>query len=111
MKHSLERRTMLSNLFGQRQTHADVVLDQILTEMESTDPNSAEYRVLAENLEIAAKAKSHIDPDPKPQIDMIVAFAGMVAHVVGVATILKWEEINVWTSKALTIMPKVFLKH
>ena len=98
---------MFKFIHEDRQTHMDVVIDNLLTEMESTDPKSQEYKNLASNLKTTCEAKSFVEKDRRPSADAIVA--GIVS-LGGILTILTYEKTEILTSKAVMYLLKPIMK-
>ena len=87
----------LIKLNFRKKSELEKVIDSILGSMSKLEPDSDEYGKMASNLEKLLKAKSYekskvISPDT-----MLV----VIANLIGIVLILKHEELDIITSKAL----------
>lgn len=87
----------LIKLNFRKKSELEKVIDSILGSMSKLEPDSDEYGKMASNLEKLLKAKSYekskvISPDT-----MLV----VIANLIGIVLILKHENVDIITSKAL----------
>lgn len=80
----------------------DKEIDSLLNEMSNFDPMSNEYKILAENVERLAKAKSY---DKQRYFDKTTVLYVM-GSLMGIAMIVGYEKAGVITSKALGFVLK-----
>jgi len=79
----------------------DLAIDAVLSEMEHHSPTTEEYGKLLERLSALYKLRQ---PSPRPSPDVLVQSA---VHILGIAMILRHEELNIITTKALAFVPRV----
>lgn len=85
-----------------KRTNLEKEIDSVLKCMNELSPDSEEYQKMAENLERLYKSKSY-DKDRDVSPDTLAVIVGNLA---GILLILKHEELNVITSKALGFVLK-----
>lgn len=85
-----------------KRTNLEKEIDNLLELMRLESPGSNEYRAILDDLERLYKAKS-LEKDRDVSPDTIAIVAGNLA---GILLILKYEELNVITSKALSFVLK-----
>lgn len=85
-----------------KRTNLEKEIDSVLKCMNELSPDSEEYQKMAENLERLYKSKSY-DEDRDVSPDTLAVIVGNLA---GILLILKHEELNVITSKALGFVLK-----
>lgn len=90
----------LIKLNFRKKSELEKVIDSILGSMSKLEPDSDEYGKMASNLEKLLKAKSYekskvISPDT-----MLV----VIANLIGIVLILKHENVDIITSKALSFV-------
>lgn len=85
-----------------KRTNLEKEIDCLIQSMAKEAPDTDEYRKMAENLEILYKAKA-LEKDRSVSSDTLAVVAGNLA---GILLILKYEELNVITSKALGFVLK-----
>lgn len=82
------------------------VIDKLLILMEETDPLSAEYATLADQLSVLTKNKETLSPKLVSP-DTLAVIAGNIAVAV---LILNYEQMHVVTTKALGFVIKSIVK-
>lgn len=92
----------ITNIFKKEKTMLEKEIEAILLDMKDMDINSDEYEVALNHLstlyEINLKEKKwNVSPD---------TMAVVVANLLGIILILKHEELNVITSKAMNFVIK-----
>ena len=92
----------ITNIFKKEKTMLEKEIEAVLLDMKDMDLNSDEYEVALNHLsklyEIKSKEKKwNVSPD---------TMAVVVANLLGIILILKHEELNVITSKALNFVIK-----
>ena len=92
----------ITNIFKKEKTMLEKEIEAILLDMKDMDINSDEYEVALNHLtilhEIKMKEKKwNVSPD---------TMAVVVANLLGIILILKHEELNVITSKAMNFVIK-----
>lgn len=92
----------ITNIFKKEKTMLEKEIEAILLDMKDMDINSDEYEVALNHLtilhEIKTKEKKwNVSPD---------TMAVVVANLLGIILILKHEELNVITSKAMNFVIK-----
>ena len=92
----------ITNIFKKEKTMLEKEIEAILLDMKDMDLNSDEYEVALNHLsqlyEIKMKEKKwNVSPD---------TMAVVVANLLGIILILKHEEMNIITSKALSFVMK-----
>lgn len=80
----------------------DKEIDNLLQKMSGLDPVSEEYKILAENVERLAKAKSY---DKQRYFDKTTMLY-VAGNLMGIAMIVGYEKAGVVTSKALGFVLK-----
>lgn len=92
----------ITNIFKKEKTMLEKEIEAILLDMKDMDLNSDEYEVALNHLSILHEIKSkekkwNVSPD---------TMAVVVANLLGIILILKHEELNVITSKAMNFVIK-----
>lgn len=92
----------ITNIFKKEKTMLEKEIEAILLDMKDMDINSDEYEVALNHLstlhEIKSKEKKwNVSPD---------TMAVVAANLLGIILILKHEELNVITSKAMNFVIK-----
>lgn len=85
-----------------KRTNFEKEIDSILEDLKTMDSTSKEYEQAVKNLEVLCKARSY-EKDNK--IDKN-AMLGVIGNLAGILAVLKHEELNVITSKALGFIIK-----
>lgn len=78
----------------------DDEVNRVLTIMSTMQPESKEYRSAAEALSMVCEARK-VKPTPPVSPDVVVS---VVANLIGIVLILKHEDLNVITSKAVSFI-------
>lgn len=85
--------------------HLDSIIDTALSDMESHDVTSEEFTTAANNIKTLYEARKNSSSwTPKPEHVL-----GAATNLIGIFAILKHEELNVITSKAIGLITKVKL--
>ena len=92
----------ITNIFKKEKTMLEKEIEAVLLDMKDMDLNSDEYEIALNHLstlhEIKSKEKKwNVSPD---------TMAVVVANLLGIILILKHEELNVITSKAMNFVIK-----
>ena len=82
----------------------DEAIKQLVIKMSLEEPDSDEYRKIAENIRILEEAKAN----EKPWISGDAVFGGLMS-LGGIVLILNFEKMGVVASKAMTLLPKIKL--
>lgn len=90
-------------LFPHPDSEYDKQIRRVLHELETTDPNSEQYGTLVERLQKLQKMRAEDRPD-RPSSDTLV-LAG--ANLIGLVLIIRHEQFNVITTKALGFVTRV----
>ncbi len=85
-----------------KKSKLDVVIDSITEKMLKLEPNSDEYTTMAKNLETISKAKSY-EKERGIKPDTIILG---VVNLIGIILILKHEQVDIITTKALSFVLK-----
>ena len=89
----------ITRIFKKRKTMLEREIDNLLVDMEEMYVDSEEYQASIEMLgrlhEMKSKDKSHVSPD---------TLAIVAGNLLGILLILKHEELNIITSKALNFV-------
>jgi hypothetical protein len=83
-------------------TNLEKEIDNLLYDLASTQPYSKEYTAMAANLEMLYKAKS-LEKKNILSMDTLAIVAG---NLLGILLILKFEKVDIITSKALSLLLK-----
>ena len=81
----------------------ELAIDEVLIDMSHHSPTTDEYGKLLERLQDLHKMKEDEKPS-RPSSDVLIQCA---THILGIAMIIRHEEINIITSKALAFVPRV----
>lgn len=92
----------ITNIFKKEKTMLEKEIEAVLLDMKDMDLNSDEYEIALNHLSILHEIKSkekkwNVSPD---------TMAVVVANLLGIILILKHEELNVITSKAMNFVIK-----
>ena len=79
----------------------EIAIDDVLTEMERYPPTSEEYVKL---LGILSDLEKMRQKPNRPSADVMIQSA---VHILGVAMIIRHEQFNIITSKALGFVPRI----
>lgn len=86
----------------------DVALDEAISDalitLKGLDEQSEEYGTASDQLVKLMKLKNEINPSWRPSPDALV---GAAASVLGILLILRYEKLEVVTSKALSFVGKI----
>ena len=83
-------------------TKLEIEIDKLVLALGDHEPNSDEYGQIIERLTKLNKVAVEKQP-PRVSPDVV---AKSVAHLIGIALIIRHENLNVITSKALSLVPK-----
>ena len=93
-------------MFGlNRQSHLEVEIDRLITDLETYPPCSTEYTVAAKNLETLYQAQN-VAQKGKLSKDAILSSATSLG---GIVMILVFEKTEIITTKALSFVTKARL--
>jgi hypothetical protein len=87
-------------MFSKLNTYVDVQIDRIVSALQYHEPHEQEYNKLLSHLERLQKIRQEEKPD-RISADMKLAVG---ANLLGILLILKHENMNVITSKALSFV-------
>lgn len=79
----------------------DLAIDAVLSDMEHHSPTTEEYGKLLERLTALYKLR---ETPARVTPDVLVQSA---VHILGIAMIIRHEELNIITTKALAFVPRV----
>jgi hypothetical protein len=79
----------------------DLAIDEVLVEMSHHSASTDEYGKLLERLTALEKLRKE---PRRPSPDVLIQSA---VHILGIAMIIRYEELNIITSKALSFIPRV----
>lgn len=85
-------------------THLQTVIDQLLSDMETTDPTTDEYKALAANVATLYKLQETDKPDRISKDAMLAAGVTLAVALL----VLYFEKSNVVTSKAFSYIGRMF---
>lgn len=85
-----------------RNTYVDNEISRIVLALQDQDPTSDEYGATLEKLSKLQKIRQEEKPD-RPSTDALITVA---ANLIGIALIIKHEDMNVITSKAMSFIIK-----
>jgi hypothetical protein len=86
-------------------TALEKAIDRLHDDMQTVDPNTEKYSAMADNLIKLYKLREHDTVTrwrPSPDVVLTVA-----ANLIGIVIIIKHEEVNVISSKALGFVKKL----
>lgn len=81
----------------------DDMIDSVLLQMDSKTADANEFVIMCDQLEKLYKMKAS-ERGNRVSADTVVTVA---ANLVGILTILKFERLDIITSKALNFLPKI----
>lgn len=85
-------------------TKLQIEIDKLVLELGNHKPTSVEYGTVAERLSKLEKLKSETTrPFPVPSADTALM---ALTHLIGIYLIIRHEDVNVITSKAMGFVPK-----
>jgi hypothetical protein len=86
-------------------TPLEQAIDRLHDDMQTVDPNTEQYAKMADNLIKLYKLREHDTVKRwRPSPDVVLATA---ANLIGIVIIIKHEDVNVITSKALGFVKKL----
>jgi hypothetical protein len=98
MRPNLERRTAMT---AANPTHLEQVIDQLLTKLEDTAPESDDYARIVDQLAKLHNLLPKNEPFVKP--DVVI---GAATNLIGILAILNYERVHIITSKAVGFVLK-----
>lgn len=87
----------------QKQSKLQLAIDKVLIDMSHHSATTNEYAKLLERLKDLHKMKEAEKPH-RPSSDVMIQSA---VYLIGIGMIIRHEEFNIITSKALAFMPRV----
>ena len=84
-------------------TALDEAISEILKDLDSLSSDAPEYSAASDQLVKLMKLKKELNPSWRPSPDALVGAAG---SILGILLIIKFEKLDVITSKALSFVTK-----
>lgn len=86
-------------ILTRKKNKVDQRIDEMLDRMETMDPSSSEYCIMAQNVDMLMKAKS------SNRLSKDAIFAGVI-NIAGICLVLFWEEGHIVAKKAWGLIHK-----
>jgi hypothetical protein len=86
-----------------KKSKLDIAIDDVLSDMENHATTTEEFRKLLERLKDLHKMKE-TDKPRRPSPDVVIQAA---THIIGIALIIRHEQFNIITTKAMSFVPRV----
>lgn len=90
--------------FPRPKSKLDVEIDRVTTQLAGYYPVDSGYEVILERLKELHKMREETKPRMRVSPDVLIQSA---THILGIAMIIRYEEFNIITTKALSFVPRV----